>query len=87
MDQIQSVIDSIVKMLHSIGKLSTGLVVALAIVALIIGAISFLRKDNRGDEEGKNAIMRAGKAVVVAVAAYTILTALSSWVQSVLGQQ
>lgn len=86
MDKVTAVVNSIINMLHGFGKLSTGVVVALAVVALIIGAISFLRKDNRGDEEGKNAIMRAGKSVIVAVGAYTILTALSTWVGSVLGQ-
>jgi hypothetical protein len=85
MDGLNNAANQIIEGLHTLAKLGTGIVGSFAVLTLVMVAFLFMKKDQRGDEEGKAGIMRAAKGLAVAFGAMTLVTAFTQWLGSVLG--
>ncbi|MDR3241724.1 MAG: hypothetical protein LBT37_06090 [Lactobacillaceae bacterium] len=84
MAKLDSVKDLIINALTQLGGIATAIIVGLALLVGIITGVYFLKKDQRGSEEGKGGLMRVGTTIIVAVGASVIFSAFAAFVTSVI---
>ena len=81
---IQGAINKLVQGVQNLQTWSGLLVIAVVAFVLTIGATHFLRKDERGTEEGKTLIKNGIIAVIIVGIVWTATHAVFTWSQGIL---
>lgn len=77
-------VNQIVNGLQQLQSWAALVIVAIAAVILTVGATHFMRKDERGTEEGKTLMKNGGIAVIIVAVIWLVLHAAFSWAQGIL---
>lgn len=83
--QFQGAVNQIINGITTFRGWASAIVLALILTVGVISAVHFLRKDQRGDEEGKASLMKVFKALGVLAAIVGVGGAAFTWIQSMFG--
>lgn len=72
---MQGIADSLVEGLHFFSSLAGGVVVAAVALVMVLGAMMFLKKDQRGTENGKEMLKNSMITLAVVALAWVVSNA------------